>query len=297
MTEPNENPIPPPLAQHAAPAPQVTSAAAIASLVLALVGLCCLPIVGGIAALLLGIVAIFDIRGSDGRKRGTGLAALGASIGGLTAIAWVAVLVALISATPSSHSPPAPTAWALPPTATAPAPYAVPAPRSTALVPSMSRDMSTVETSVGKLVVVDIGADVKSLENELRAQRAKASAAGESLVLQTTGSGCRPCLGVAASLADPKMQTALAGVRLVRVDVNDFDDELEELGIPHEVIPGLFLLDSSLHPADGIHGGEWDDDTATNIAPVVGAFVKGTFTTRREQWTKRRKPRPIGTAL
>ena len=33
-----------------------------------------------------------------------------------------------------------------------------------------------------------------------------------------------------------------------------------------------------------IHGGEWDDDIPPNIAPVLGAFVRGKYGTRRYPW-------------
>ena len=47
--------------------------------------------------------------------------------------------------------------------------------------------------------------------------------------------------------------------------------------------------------SDGINGGEWDDDIAINIAPVLGPFVRGTYAKRRSPWKK--LPRPGGTVL
>ncbi len=43
-------------------------------------------------------------------------------------------------------------------------------------------------------------------------------------------------------------------------------------------------LGVNLTPRDGIDGGEWDDDIAQNIAPVLGAFVRGKYPARREAW-------------
>ena len=112
---------------------------------------------------------------------------------------------------------------------------------------------------------------------------------------------CRPCLGVAASLADPKMQRALEKVRLVRVDVSDFRDDLLQLGMTAKLVdlmPTFILLDVDLSPLDAVSGGEWDDDTADNIAPVLNQFARGTLTKRREHWTPpRKKRRPNGTSL
>lgn len=91
------------------------------------------------------------------------------------------------------------------------------------------------------------------------------------------------------------MQKALERVRLIRVDRDQFQEDLDELEIPSTPYPGFFLLDTDLKVSDAINGGEWDDDVAVNIAPVLGPFVRGTYAKRRTPW--RRTPRPSGTVL
>ncbi|MFW5739978.1 MAG: hypothetical protein ACOC1F_06395, partial [Myxococcota bacterium] len=191
-------------------------------------------------------------------------------------------------------SPPSPAPVYLPP----PAPTAAPAP--TPSPPSginRSREPDTTVATVGKIVVVDIGLSELSLDAALRVQRTTAQRHGQTMVVQTTSARCRPCLGVAASLRDPRMQKALDGVRLVRVDVADFHEELTELGIPDQLIPGFYVLGTDMSPRDGIHGGEWDDDVAGNIAPVLEAFVRGTYTRRRHPFRAQTTPKPRGTIL
>jgi hypothetical protein len=153
---------------------------------------------------------------------------------------------------------------------------------------------STV-TTVGHITVVDVALGVASLSNELRRQHAEATANGEKLLLETTATGCPQCQGIASALSDPRMQTALEHVRLVRVDRDPFEEDLAELEIPSRPLPGFFLLDSDLRVTDAINGGEWDDDIAVNIAPVLGPFVRGTYAKRRSPWKK--LPRPGGTVL
>jgi hypothetical protein len=156
---------------------------------------------------------------------------------------------------------------------------------------------STV-TTVGGITVVDVALGIASLSSELRHQHAEATAHGERLLLETTAASasCAPCQGVATSLSDPRMQTALDHVRLVRVDREPFEEDLAELEIPSKPLPGFFLLDSNLRVTDGINGGEWEDDIAANIAPVLGPFVRGAYNgKRRAPWKK--LPRPGGTVL
>ena len=54
--------------------------------------------------------------------------------------------------------------------------------------------------------------------------------------------------------------------------------------MPIKAIPGFFLLSPDLSPKDAINGGEWDDDIPPNIAPVLGAFMRGKYAKRREGW-------------
>lgn len=154
---------------------------------------------------------------------------------------------------------------------------------------------ASVVTTVGHITVVDVALGVASLSNELRRQHAEATANGEKLLLETTATGCPQCQGIASSLPDPRMQNALDHVRLVRVDRDPFEEDLAELEIPSRPLPGFFLLDSDLRVTDAINGGEWDEDIAVNIAPVIGPFVRGTYAKRRSPWKK--LPRPGGTVL
>jgi hypothetical protein len=136
-------------------------------------------------------------------------------------------------------------------------------------------------TTLGAITLADISGD---FEAELDNQRTLAAAAGETLVLWLVVPGCKPCDGVAAALTSKEAQKALAKVRLVRVDRDDFQVELDRLGIPTEKIPGFALLDSQRHARDFIHGGEWDADIAANIAPVLGKFAHGRYLKRRHPW-------------
>jgi hypothetical protein len=142
---------------------------------------------------------------------------------------------------------------------------------------------------VGKIDLVDVGGDVSSLGQELDRQRIQAKKDGKTLLLWVVVPSCLPCNGVAASLPDPRMQAALATVRLVRVDAHELGPELSFLGIPAAKVPGFALLGNSNRPVDYVNGGEWDDDIARNIAPVLEKFVQRRYTKRREPWRGSRR--------
>lgn len=133
----------------------------------------------------------------------------------------------------------------------------------------------------GVLSVVDVGLDAPPLDQVLREQREIAEEEGQTVLVMLTGQRCEPCRGFDDALADPRMQTALASVRLVRVDLNVFAEEVERMAFPSRLYPSFLLLGPDLRPVDAIHGGEWDADIAENIAPILGSFVQGTYLERR----------------
>jgi hypothetical protein len=262
--------------------PAKTNGTSVFALAASICGFVCLVGVGGMLGVILGLVARSEIARSEGRERGRGLANAAVILGtlnvcltviglavGVTYLAKQAARVAR-PALPAATTP----GWA-PPAATAHSGTAAsPAPRA-------SHESGGQVTSLGAITLADISGD---FETELVTQRRAASASGETLVLWLTVSDCKPCAGVAAALTSPVAQKALAKVRFVRVDRDEFELELARLGIPTEKIPGFALLDAHNHPLDFIHGGEWDADIPANIAPILGKFAHGSYSARRHPW-------------
>lgn len=147
---------------------------------------------------------------------------------------------------------------------------------------------------VGRVPVVDLGVDEPSLAGAFTRESEAAKGEGKEVMIMLGRSGCAPCDGMMRSLEDPLMQDALSGTRLVRVDIQVFQGDLMKLSYPTSRIPGFFLMRADAMPRDGIDGGEWGDDIATNIAPVLKPFTRGTFKKRKREW----RPLPMsGTFL
>ena len=248
---------------------------------LGVLGLLCLPVVGGLAAIALGLGARADLERSPGSLASGRVAnaaiALGV-VGVLLSFGGLALLVgALGSRSGPSHAPPA---------AAGPSSRAAPSTRAAAARPSAtsSEDRDSTTTSVGSIVLVEIGPEVASLGSELGRQRAMAAQEGQALLVWLTVPDCPPCNGVAAALGDARLGTALGRARLVRVDAKVFAPELAELGLPLDVFPGFALLGTNNRPVDYLNGGEWDEDLPSRIAPVLGQFIRGRLRQRRRPW-------------
>ncbi len=270
--------------QWGGPSGTEISGLAVTALVLGVLGFVCFPGVAGIAAVAFGIAARGDIAQSGGRRSGLGLANAGIIAGGtsvaLTLIAFAALIAWLARPRPHSSFPP-------------PSPVAVPSPphgpSPSAPMPVPSSESATFHAGVravrlGSIYFVDLGPGVTSLGAELDAQRARAEQEERKLLLWVSADKCLPCNGVATALRDPRLQRELDDTLIVRLDVQDYRVELESLDVPTQFVPGFALLDTDNRPVDYVHGGEWNDDIPQNIAPVLGAFVRGTYRERRHPW-------------
>lgn len=267
-----------------------TNPTAVAAAIVAGLGICFWGI-GGIAAIALGLAARSQIARSEGRESGTGLAILGIALGSLNlgaCILAVAIGIAL------GVRPATPTVRPLPVPGPLPAPSVARPATSGEAAQTATRESGRSETLVGKVRVVDVGLDSTSLRRLLDAERGAAERQSERLLIFVAAPNCLPCNGVMLALADPRMQSALADVRILRLDAAVFGAELVALGIPVDTVPGFALLGPRLKPLDYVHGGEWDADVAENIAPVLSAFVRGKYAARRHRF---QNERPDQTAL
>ncbi len=239
---------------------------------------------GGIGAILLGISARGEIQRSEGQQHGKGVANAGIVFGVLHLAALVIGSAVLFTIAASEKATPTPFLPASPP----PGVVVSPAPSVSTVPPempgAMTREAATRTLALGELTLVDPGTETPSLTVILSRERALAAEQKQRLVLLIVGPDCQPCNGVGVALRDPRLQRALRGVRLVRVEGREFAVELERSGIPAEVMPGFALLGEDGRPIDYVNGGEWDADIPENIAPVLRDFMLGRYLKRRNPW-------------
>ena len=264
-----------------APAPRAqTSRLAIASLVALALG----P-VGAVCAIVLGLAARREVLGPGSTRTGLGLAGAGIALGGVMTLAWGGLLGFYLHALEPAPSEPvaeAGVSQAAPaPTSSEPGVTPATPPPST---PGESVPKSTTVRHEGEVTLVHVGVSASTLAAELAKQQAEAKAAGETLVVMTSRDPCEFCAVLESSIHQPVVQTALSKTRLVRVDIDTFKDDLDELKMPRDRFPCFFLIALDYTPKDGIDGGEWDDDLPQNFAPVLGAFVRGRYSARRQVW-------------
>ncbi len=231
---------------------------------------CGMGLLFGLPAMVFGVVAHRDIGRAAGALLGRGLATAGAVLGAVGAILFFvwASLVAILLISPQIAA------------------VSVPAPMddspSASAWPTARPLASTDETASARDVALHRTGG--ALRAQLAKQASSARGVGETVLVETTEADCNACDEVGLAMREPALQTALVKVRLVRVDTAEFHSELGRLRMDESTAPWFYLIDSRGEPKDAIDADEWDDNNASNIAPVLHAFVHGKLRTRRHEW-------------
>ncbi len=277
---------PPPPYQGGPAAPSDTKA--VVSLVLGILSILGVACFGGpflgVPAIIFGLLAKRDVERAQGAAGGAGMAVAGiicGAFGTLVSLVWIALMVAgVTSSLYALRRAPS----AMPPLTAPPSYTAAPG------IPGLPTGPTTPTATT--VHVVDLApAAPQTLKDQLVTEQRAAATRGESLLVQTTSAGCAPCADVDASLGDHRMEVALSKVTLVRVDVSQYTTALQAMHMLEQGEPWFYKVDPrSMRAIDGISADEWDDNIPANMAPVLGAFVKGTY-------ARRRHPSPLGTSL
>ncbi len=243
-----------------------------ASLVLGLSSLTCFGAVAGLPAMILGALARRDIDRSLGTLTGRGLAAGGIVSGlfgtGIGVVVFLWAFGALFAPAPSE-----------PPIVAAAPPRAVTAEPPPIAVTASSEVHGAGTRSYGTFEVVDL-----DLSRGLRPQIAEIvrRSRGRTVVLQTVARSSSACAAVAAALPDAQMQRALANVTLIRVDIEEYDRELESMKIETKTAPWFYKLDDDGEPTDAISADAWGANIE-NMASALGKFVRRNTPSRRSR--------------
>jgi hypothetical protein len=164
------------------------------------------------------------------------------------------------------------------------APTAAPAPLGLAPTAATTTASPIPPGGWGRVHVVDLHPAPTPLRQQLADEVKAAKSAGETVLVEAVGSPCAACVEVARAIRDASMQSVLATVRLVHVDIGEFGTHATALGMAERSLPWFYLLDATGDLRDGISADEWDDNDATEIAPVLDEFLHGKLRSRKRAW-------------
>ncbi len=134
------------------------------------------------------------------------------------------------------------------------------------------RDAAAPGASASTNVVVHLRVG-EALAEQLRAHANTAESQGLRPVFELGAIWCPPSKLFGDSLADPRMEAALAGVYLIRADMDEFsgDPLLRKLGVTS--VPVFFELDAHGHSTGrSMTGAAWGADTIENMSAAMAKF-------------------------
>ncbi len=148
----------------------------------------------------------------------------------------------------------------------------------------VSQARKTESGRYGLIDLVNVGDDTLDF-TEFIAQQA--SAAGENdqrCLLVTMLPRCPSCAAFGYALARTSLRHELGKIRIVRLDLDEFEDELRHLHLPIDRVPSFILLGRSGAIIDFLDAGEWNTNDPAEFAPILEEFVGGRFKRRRHHW-------------
>lgn len=143
----------------------------------------------------------------------------------------------------------------------------------------------TITRSYGPVWLIDLGVTSLRLQDSLRIQRTLARRNRERLMLMVSRGAQGRGDAFVSLLGKISLQSRVGPLRIVRVDIGAFEQELALLRVPMQVAPAFFLLDEHSIPRDGIHYREWTDpEDGVEVGTVLARFLAGRYTRRRYEW-------------
>jgi thiol-disulfide isomerase/thioredoxin len=136
---------------------------------------------------------------------------------------------------------------------------------------------STGQSDHAGFVITEVApAPNGKLTDALQTYYDTAKSAGLKLYVELGAEWCGPCVALKKSLSDPRMQQALKGTYIIRLDVHAWGDRLEKSGYSPNAIPVFYEVNAEGKPTGRkIDGGAWGDNIPANMAPPLDHFFHG----------------------
>jgi len=136
------------------------------------------------------------------------------------------------------------------------------------------RSRQTEVLSYGNIRLIDVGDDVQDLADFLALQASKATAKHELCLIVAISPSCPSCAAIGFLLAEGAMGRALGPLTLIRVDVEEFDQDLRQVGLAATELPVFALLSDAGKITQSIDSSNWSSNSPAEFLSVLSDFVQ-----------------------
>jgi len=138
----------------------------------------------------------------------------------------------------------------------------------------------------GLIELVDVGDDTPRFAEFVAQQAGAAYEKKQICLLVTMVPQCPGCASLGYALSRGSLLNSLGRVRIVRLDLDEFEEELRNLHLPIDRVPGFIRLDRLGKAVDFLDAGEWNTNDPAEYAPIIEAFLQGRLKLRRHPWVR-----------
>ncbi|MFT3773740.1 MAG: thioredoxin family protein [Minicystis sp.] len=172
---------------------------------------------------------------------------------------------------PKPRAPSGPSAEPSPPV-TAPPVVSSAAPASSAVPPAAS----SAAPPAPKLTIIELAPTQGDLTPLLRDEAKRAKEKGLIAVVEFYADWCAPCRVFQRSIREPEIAGPLAGVHLVKLNLDDWHDKLQGTGFAPRTIPSFYFFGADGRPKGKmLDGDKWGKSSPARMGEALAEFLHG----------------------
>jgi thiol:disulfide interchange protein len=139
-----------------------------------------------------------------------------------------------------------------------------------------AEDATVVSPAPDKFTLIRLRPSDGSLEEVLKAEARKAQEEKRTPYVEFDATWCSSCQELNASLGDKRMVDAFEGTYIIRLDIDEWENDLPDAGFYVQGVPAFFQIDGEGKPTGHtITGAAWAENIPENMAPPMKKYFNG----------------------
>jgi hypothetical protein len=119
-----------------------------------------------------------------------------------------------------------------------------------------------------------VGDEIESLPEFLATQAQGCAERHEKCLIAAFLPNCPSCSSIGYAVATEQMGRVLGAVTLIRIDVDEFEQDLQQLGVLTAQVPTFALLNATGKISDVLDSDKWPSNDPAEFLPVLAEFMR-----------------------
>jgi hypothetical protein len=159
--------------------------------------------------------------------------------------------------------------------------------------PDCSRAAGTESGQLGDVELVDAGDNTPNFAEFAAQQIEVAEKNHRHCLFVTMLPKCPSCAALGYALKRGYLGHKFGRIRIVRLDLDEFEEDMRRMHLPIDRVPGFILMDRSGKVIDFLDAGEWTSNDPAEFAPLISDFARGRLPQGRYNWSRNSLSRAV----